>query len=128
MAEKPRANKPDQSITTRDAYGRAGDPGNADHGKKHAPTYKKSGGTEEMNHPRAGGQGNPQVGGIGPPDRLEKEKPVVEEPREGNGWTCAREGERESGNTTRQPHQGRRTTGRTSDLKKKHVRHMQEYT
>lgn len=32
---------------------------------------------------------------------------MVENPRGGNGWACTREGERETGNTTRQPHPGK---------------------
>jgi len=67
----------------------------------------KSGGPEELNCPGRGQGQSPDRRDRTPGQTRKRRKPVVENPRGGNGWACTREGERETGNTTRQPHPGK---------------------
>ena len=105
MAEKPWADGHDLSKPDRSALVGQGDPGNADHRKQHAPTFNCPGVPRRWTA-QAEGQDNLQ--GIVPPDRLEKSGTASgPKPRGGNGWACTREGEGQTGNTTRQPHPGK---------------------
>ena len=106
MAEKPWADKHDLDSPAWSLTVALGDPGNADHRKKHAPTFKVRGSRgEELPGQRARTISREERSD--PRTDSKKEKPVVENPRGGNGWACTREGERETGNTTRQPHPGK---------------------
>ena len=123
MAEKPWANGHDLSRPDRSALVGQGDPGNADHRKQHAPTFNCPGVPRRWTA-QAEGQDNLQ--GIVPPDRLEKvEQPVARSPGGGTAGRAPGKAKARPGTRPDSPTQGRRTTGGTSVLSKKRVLHTQ---
>ena len=123
MAEKPWANGHDLSKPDRSALVGQGDPGNADHRKQHAPTFNCPGVPRRWTA-QAEGQDNLQ--GIVPPDRLEKvEQPVARSPGGGTAGRAPGKAKARPGTRPDSPTQGRRTTGGTSVLSKKRVLHTQ---